>query len=221
MRYGQCRISVPERGVRLPRRALHTAFPGGSMSDQSTDTPLFDLAEVEYREVAGFPAYRVGTDGSLWSCFRRGRGRGQPAGSRFGAWHQIKGNISLRGHLFVHLNGSGKTRRRFIHNLVLEAFVGPCPPGMECCHGDGNPANNRLVNLRWGTRCDNREDARRHGTLLFGSRNPSAKLTEEEVREIRRLCQQGLAQGKIAKWFSVSVRTIAQIKSREHWSHVD
>lgn len=50
-----------------------------------------------------------------------------------------------------------------IHQLVLTAFVGPCPLGMECCHGDGDRANNRLTNLRWDTRSANQQDTLRHG----------------------------------------------------------
>lgn len=44
------------------------------------------------------------------------------------------------------------------------AFVGPCPDGMEVCHNDGNPENNRVENLRYGTRSDNMRDKRKHGT---------------------------------------------------------
>lgn len=51
----------------------------------------------------------------------------------------------------------GKIRR--VCRLVLLAFVGPAPEGMECCHNDGNPGNNRLENLRWDTRSSNTLDA--------------------------------------------------------------
>ena len=37
-----------------------------------------------------------------------------------------------------------------VHSLILETFVGPCPPGHTVCHGRGGPHDNRLVNLRWG-----------------------------------------------------------------------
>ena len=63
------------------------------------------------------------------------------------------------GHLRVRLRKDGGGRNFLIHRLVLEAFVGPCPEGMECCHGLGGPADNRLENLRWGTRSENQRDA--------------------------------------------------------------
>jgi hypothetical protein len=51
-----------------------------------------------------------------------------------------------------------------VATLVLTAFEGSCPPGMEACHNDGNPFNNRRTNLRWDTRSENTFDMVRHGT---------------------------------------------------------
>ena len=61
--------------------------------------------------------------------------------------------------------------KRNVGRVVLETFIGPCPAGMECCHGNGNYHDNRLENLRWGTKQDNSDDRRRHGTLPTGDRN--------------------------------------------------
>lgn len=68
------------------------------------------------------------------------------------------------GHLRVKLTRNGVSRRFFIHRLVLAAFVGPRPEGMEACHNDGNPTNNIVSNLRWDTKSANAQDRRRHGT---------------------------------------------------------
>lgn len=67
-------------------------------------------------------------------------------------------------YLRVPLSRGGKVVTTLVHRLVLETFVGPCPPGMECCHNDGNPCNNPVSNLRWDTRTANSLDAVRHGT---------------------------------------------------------
>lgn len=65
------------------------------------------------------------------------------------------------GYLKIHLGGR---HDEYIHRLVLMAFVGPCPQGMECLHSDGNPTNNHLLNLRWASPSDNAYDRVRHGT---------------------------------------------------------
>lgn len=53
-------------------------------------------------------------------------------------------------------------RHAYLHVLVLEAFVGPRPPGMLACHRDDNGFNNRADNLYWGTVADNMADRRRN-----------------------------------------------------------
>jgi len=58
----------------------------------------------------------------------------------------------------------GRGNSRTVHRLVLEAFVGPCPQGLEACHNNGNRYDNRLENLRWDTASNNQRDKRRHGT---------------------------------------------------------
>lgn len=59
-------------------------------------------------------------------------------------------------------------RVEMVHRLVLEAFVGPCPDGMECCHYDGNPKNNNLDNLRWDTPKSNQGDRYKHASEQNG-----------------------------------------------------
>jgi hypothetical protein len=74
------------------------------------------------------------------------------------------------GHLYVNLCRNGKATSTYVHRMVLEAFVGPSPSDHEGCHWDGDPSNNHLDNLRWGTRSDNVQDAIRHGTYLGARR---------------------------------------------------
>lgn len=64
------------------------------------------------------------------------------------------------GHLHVVLDGRVD---RTVHSLILETFVGPCPPGMMARHRDDDPANNNLENLSWGTRSENSFDAVANG----------------------------------------------------------
>ena len=96
-------------------------------------------------------------------------GRARSLNRRDGRGWKIKGRIlALRalpkGYLRVQLHRNGKARDVYIHTLVLEAFVEPRPKGMETRHIDGNPANNALENLEWGTALENAHDKRLHGT---------------------------------------------------------
>lgn len=68
------------------------------------------------------------------------------------------------GHLTVGLRRSGASRQFQVSNLVLMAFVGSCPDGMEACHWNDDPSDNCLENLRWDTRSANQLDSVRNGT---------------------------------------------------------
>lgn len=59
----------------------------------------------------------------------------------------------------------GKGNTRTVHSLVLEAFVGPCPPGMECLRGGDDNDDNSLTNLRYGTRSENLIEAWANGRM--------------------------------------------------------
>ena len=115
------------------------------------------------------------------------------------------------GHLSVVL---GRRQTRMVHDLVLRAFVGPPPAKHECCHNNGNPKDNRLENLRWGTRSQNNIDAVKHGV--------KGKLTSEQVIEIRnrlKTYRRG-DQVKLANEFGVSACTISSIKLNQVYRHV-
>jgi hypothetical protein len=74
--------------------------------------------------------------------------------------HEVKSN----GRHRVKLCGPGRTERRHVHRMVLEAFVGRCPEGLEACHWNDDPSDNRLTNLRWDTQVANSRDAVRNRT---------------------------------------------------------
>lgn len=71
------------------------------------------------------------------------------------------------GHVSVSL---GRGQSRDVHVLVLEAFVGPCPDKHEALHSNDIPDDNRLTNLRWGTRSENIYDAIRNGRRTYKTR---------------------------------------------------
>lgn len=68
------------------------------------------------------------------------------------------------GYLRVGMRYGGRRHRELVHRLVLLAFVGPCPEGMEARHVDGNPTHNHVSNLAWGTHSENTYDQVSAGT---------------------------------------------------------
>lgn len=70
---------------------------------------------------------------------------------------------SRYGHRSVSLSVAGERRTARVHHLVLEAFVGPRPAGLETRHLNGDPSDNRLANLTYGTPSENQRDRVRHG----------------------------------------------------------
>lgn len=76
----------------------------------------------------------------------------------------LKPALHQAGYPYVSLYRNNKPAKRCIHQIVLEAFVGPRPTGMEACHIDGDPTNNHVSNLRWGSPSSNNYDRVRHGT---------------------------------------------------------
>ncbi len=180
-----------------------------------------DVQQVEYHDAPGYPGYRVGDDGSVWSCLRR-KGLGTGRGSCFVIgknWQKMKASPNKRGYLLVCLAVNGRKKYFQVHRLVLLAFVGPCPEGMQACHDpDRNKTNCALCNLRWGTPESNYADRDRHGTTARGERIGSAKLTEDEVVEIRNLhfsC--GVSMRKLARKFKVAHSTIQGVISNKTW----
>lgn len=171
-------------------------------------------AATEYRDIPGMPGYRAGSDGSIWSSRPR-NGRG-PAAAR---WHQLKQRAG-RGRYVVELQRGHASYPFAVAHLVLKAFVGPRPPGMEACHNDGDLANNRPSNLRWDTHAANLADRKRHGTEPFGERHPMRKLGVAQVAEIRRRLAEGDGPSSLAREFGVSRNAIARIRRNEIWRQV-
>lgn len=117
--------------------------------------------------VVGFEgAYEVSNLGrvrSLNRVIQRRDGRGMAVSGQI-----LAPQATSRGaHLSVALS---KGTRRYVHVLVLEAFVGPRPAGMEGCHGPAGVMDNRPCNLRWDSHRENMQDSLRHGTNSFANR---------------------------------------------------
>ncbi len=72
---------------------------------------------------------------------------------------------------YLQVTLGNRAKNKYVHHLVLMAFVGPRPDGMECLHRNSDNYDNRLENLHWGTSSENKHDVVRNGT------HPMAKRT--------------------------------------------
>lgn len=219
------------------------------------------LSSIQYRSLdfLGFPGYKVGDDGSVWSLKRSGRKKTsyemevlihdlyaqgmikttiarkikmpysrvisvlkrdpQPE-----KWKKLSCKFYDRKHypMSTLCREDGERLIIAVHQLVLLAFVGPCPPGLEARHfPDRSKANNRLDNLQWGTPEQNCLDKIYHGTDNSGEKNSMSKLTNKNAKKIRRLYKTGqYTMRKIADTFSVSVQTVCNVIHRKCFTRI-
>lgn len=186
--------------------ALNTTTTYEVMAMSAVHSISYDpIAGVCYRtlDFMGLPGYRVGDDGSVW------------AKKKSGTWERMKQQVRKKdGRAQVGFHSVAGYVMKHVHTIVLLAFFGPKPSGRECCHYDNDPLNNKLENLRWGTKKENDQDKARHGTL--------SKLTAEQVREIRAEHSLGaIGYKNLARQFKVGKATIAHIIKRETWAHLE
>ncbi len=115
------------------------------------------------------------------------------------------------GHVSVHL---GKhTRGIPVHQLVMLAFHGSPPPGMEAMHLNGNPKDNRPENLRYGTHSENMID-------MYRSGKGRARFTPDEVRDIRFALSCGRSVRDLASAYGVSKVSIWRVGKGRRYAWV-
>jgi len=129
------------------------------------------------------------------------------------------------GYLRVRITVDGEGKMCYVHRLVAGAFIhNPDPKGNTyTLHGDDNPSNNYVSNLRWGSQQHNMNDKveRGRGVYVKGEKHGKAKLTEKDVIIIKEMLESGeYTQKGIGKKFGVSNQIISYIKTGKRWSHV-
>lgn len=112
----------------------------------------------------------------------------------------------------------GNSHRQVSH-LVAEAFIGPRPDGSEVCHLNGVRDDDRSENLDYGTPLENAQQRTAHGTTARGETSGPSKLTEDAVREIRRVGPRRSTM--LAQKFGVSTSAIRRVLQGTSWAHVD
>lgn len=110
-----------------------------------------------------------------------------------------------------------KIRNMQVHRLVFLVHKGKIPKGYEVDHEDENRSNNAASNLQAITRSNN---SSRSKPSQAGSKNPFSKLTEEDVRAIRRLYKKGVSQKRLSAQYDVTKVSIHCIVKNKTWTHV-
>lgn len=156
------------------------------------------------RPIPGYDGYSVSRDGVM-----------------FGPGGRMSPMVAESGHLYILTRQRvGVPGKLFVHRAILMAWVGPPPDGKPfAIHGDDDPSNNTLTNLRWGSRLDNAADRQRNGGYQRGEAAVSAKLTEDEVHELRRR-HPGESLRALAGEFGISHTAVRRAVNGATWSHL-
>ena len=170
-----------------------------------------DLPHEIWRDICGYEGlYKVSNFGRVKSL-------------HCGREKLLKAGVSNTGYANMSLTKT-KTKKNFhVHALVAGAFL-PNPEGKrELNHIDGNKTNNRVENLEWITGSENTRHAIQNGQLKIkkGSQCRFAKLTDEQVRYIRRVYiprHHEFGQLALARRFNVSSSTIYEIISGKYYA---
>ena len=169
------------------------------------------MKEEVWKDIPGYEGrYQASTMGSVRSLDRVQKTK---KGHRHYKGKVLRpGGFCKSGHVSVVL-GHGKSGSP-VHQLVALTFLGPCPKGKEVLHGDGNPKNNKLDNLRYGTRSENIIDVSKQGGVW-------RKLSLADVIEIKHRLALGEPCKVIAKDFSVTLGAISKIKMGVNFKWVE
>lgn len=130
--------------------------------------------------------------------------------------------LASNGYLFIAIKVGNRRSKYTIHRLVARAFVSGYFEGAHVNHINGIKTDNRPENLEWVTGPENNSHAWRIGLVdLRGEKSPLSKLTNEKIREIRRLLAEGsMKKHHIAKQFGISDAMVLKIERRQAWAHV-
>lgn len=172
-----------------------------------------------WKPIDGFDGYEVSSVGEV-RCWNSQNGKG----ARVAEPRLLKPSLFAgKPYLRVTLFKDGKRHMKRVHHLVLEAFVGPCPEGMEACHGPAGASDNSVENLRWDTHQANMNDQTTHGTRIRGGRCNLAKITEDKAAEIKEALKVDSGYGaikRVAEKTGAPYRVVAEIKYGNAWRHV-
>lgn len=134
--------------------------------------------------------------------------------------HLLRPGCDMHGYRQFKLHNAPKHPKLVkVHRVVMEAFVGPMPAGMQVNHKDRNKDNNGLANLEYVTAQQNITHAVENGgrNSPMGEAHGMCKLTEDQARYIKNSTE---AWPYLAARFNIRQAHVGRIKSGKRWSHL-
>ena len=121
------------------------------------------------------------------------------------------------GYGVIYVNGKNQRAHRLSLSFVLGRMPQPC-----ALHACDNRACVRPGHLREGTHSENETESYGRGRKqpMSGERHGNAKLSEDDVRSIRRRHAEGETQASLARTYGIHTATLSQIVRHEAWKHV-
>jgi hypothetical protein len=107
----------------------------------------------------------------------------------------------------------------YVHREIMAAFVGPCPPGCQVSHLNGDNSDNRLANLCYESSKENILRKQAHKTQTFGESHAAAKITFEQVKQIKAARQGGKTLAAIANEYGLCHQHVSRICKGINWNH--
>ena len=136
-------------------------------------------------------------------------------------YSKVTGRVSAQsdnnGYKQVSLWKNNKGKMYKVHRLVARAFIGVCPTGYDCCHINGIKDDNRVENLKYGTRSENEMDKVGHGKDQRGIKHWNSKLTPKHITVIKQLYDLRISQQKIAELFGLTQQGVYDVLKGNTW----
>lgn len=153
---------------------------------------------MDYKSIQSHPQYEASSIGDI---------------RRIGKEFPLKPWRHSSGHLYVKLNN----KSRQVHHLVMESHGKPRIDGLECRHMDGDPSNNNIENLEWGTRSENIMDFINHNGKSTAPRSTSISI----AMKIKQEHDGKFGTGKrLAEKYGVSVFTVSEIRTEKTFKYL-